>query len=591
MFLLIKQLKKMTTNSKSPAEIASEAALAKLYKAIDDNQCFRLEAGAGAGKTYSLIKVLQYLIDKKETSFLRKNQKIACITYTNTAKEEIEDRVDNNPIIYADTIHAFSWSFLSGFQKSIREFIPSISKKWESRIKEAGGLNNQVVKYDLGYPKATDSEILLHHDDVIKIMVHLLSKEKFKSLLTDRFPIILIDEYQDTNTDLADSIISQLIDSNYDIMIGLFGDHWQKIYGSNACGLIENERISEIGKNANFRSEKNIVHALNRMRPDLSQNEKDPDSEGEITIFHTNNFTGTRRAGGHWNGDLPIESSKTSIQQVKQLLTENDWEFDFENTKILMLTNNVLAEEQGYINLASVFRDSDDYLKMNDHYIKFFIDVLEPVCRAFENKKYGEMFSALNSNTPKLTNQNDKSIWNSNLNQLIEVRKSGTIGEVLALLKTSAQPRLSPKVEERESKFARIKLLEEVPEEEKSFISKIEKLKDINYQDVINLFEYINKNTPFSTKHGIKGKEFNNVLIIAGRGWNHYNWDQFLTWHNTAIPSGKQSTYERNRNLFYVCCSRPKKRLAILFTQELSLNALKTLSNWFGSDNLYSLSY
>jgi DNA helicase-2/ATP-dependent DNA helicase PcrA len=580
----------MIPNNKSPAEIASDEALTKLYKAIDDNQSFRLEAGAGAGKTYSLIKVLQYLIDKKETSFLRKNQKIACITYTNTAKEEIEDRVDNNSIIYADTIHAFSWSFLSGFQKSIREFIPFISQKWESRIEEAGGLNNQVVKYDLGYPRATDSEILLHHDDVIKIMVHLLSKEKFKSLLIDRFPIILIDEYQDTNTDLADSIVSQLIDSDYDIMIGLFGDHWQKIYGSNACGLIENENIIEIGKNANFRSEKNIVHALNRMRPELPQNEKHPHSEGEITIFHTNNFTGTRRAGSHWNGDLPIEKSKTSVQKVKQILTENDWEFDSENTKILMLTNNVLAEEQGYINLASVFRDSDDYLKMNDHYIKFFIDVLEPVCRAFENKKYGEMFSVLNSNTPKLTNQNDKSSWNSNLNQLIEVRKTGTIGEILKLLKTTTRPRLSPKVEERESKFVRIKLLDVVSEEEESFISKIEKLKSINYQDVLNLFNYLSKNTPFSTKHGVKGKEFNNALIIAGRGWNHYNWDQFLTWHNTAIPSGKQSAYERNRNLFYVCCSRPKKRLAILFTQELSTNSFETLSNWFGEENLYPLS-
>lgn len=580
----------MTTNNISPAETASEEALAKLYKAIDDNQCFRLEAGAGAGKTYSLIKALQYLIDKKETSFLRKNQKIACVTYTNTAKEEIEDRVDNNPIIYADTIHAFSWSFISGFQKNIREFIPSISEKWTKRIEEAGGLNNQVVKYDLGYPKASDNEILLHHDDVIKIMVHLLTKEKFKSLLTNRFPIILIDEYQDTNKDLANAFVSQLINSDYDVMIGLFGDHWQKIYGSNVCGLIENESIIEIGKNANFRSEKNIVQALNRMRPELPQYEKDPNSEGEITVFHTNSFAGTRKTGSHWNGDLPVEISKESVQKVKQILTQDGWRFDFENTKILMLTNNVLAEEQGYKNLASVFRDSDDYLKMNDHYIKFFIDVLEPVCRAFDNKEYGEMFSVLNSKTLKLANQNDKSSWNSNLNQLIEIRRSGTIGEVLALLKTTARPRLSPKVEEKESKFDRIKLLEEVQEEDESFISKIEKIKNVNYEEVINLFEYINKNTPFSTKHGVKGKEFNNVLIIAGRGWNHYNWDEFLSWHNSAIPSGREDAYERNRNLFYVCCSRPKKRLSILFTQELSLNSLETLSNWFGDENIKALS-
>ena len=579
----------MTTSTRSPAETASEEALAQLYMAIDNNQSFRLEAGAGAGKTYSLIKALQYLIEKKEISFLRKNQKIACITYTNVAKEEIEDRVDNNPIIYANTIHAFSWGFLSGFQKNIREFIPSISEKWASRIEEAGGLNNQMVKYDLGYPKATESEILLHHDDVIKIMVHLLSIEKFRKLLTNRFPIILIDEYQDTNIELAEAIVGHLIDSNYNIIVGLFGDHWQKIYGSRACGLVEGENILEIGKNANFRSDKNIVHALNRMRPELPQKEKDPDSKGEITIFHTNNFSGTRRTGSHWNGDLPVEVSKESVQQVKQILTENGWKFDIENTKILMLTNNVLAEEQGYNNLASVFKDSDDYLKKNNHYIKFFIDILEPVCRAFENKEYGEMFSVLNSKTPKLTNQSDKSSWNSSLNKLLTVRKFGTIGEVIDLLKTTNRPRLSHKVEERESKFESIKLLDEIPEDETSFFSKIEGLKNVSYEEVINLFEYINKNTPFSTKHGVKGAEFNNVLIIAGRGWNHYNWNNFLAWHNTAIPNGKESTYERNRNLFYVCCSRPKKKLAILFTQELSSNALETLTIWFGGENIQPL--
>ncbi len=578
----------MTTNTMSPAEIASEEALQKLFSAIDSNKSFRLEAGAGAGKTYSLVKALQYLIEKKGYSFQKKSQKIACITYTNIAKEEIEDRVDNNNIIHANTIHAFSWSILQGFQKQIREFIPTISEKWAARIEEAGGLNNQKVIYDLGYPKATEKEIMLHHDDVVKLMAHFLSIEKFKALLKSRYPIILIDEYQDTDKALADSIVNNLIEPEYGILIGFFGDHWQKIYGSRTCGLIvaSENKIIEIGKNANFRSDKNIVHALNKMRPELPQNEKDPNSEGEIIVYHSNSFTGDRRTGNHWQNDLPAEASKEYIQKVKEKLITKGWEFDFENTKILMLTNNVLAKEQEYYNLASVFRDSDDYLKKNDHYIKFFIDILEPVCRAFKSKKYGEMFSALNTKTPKLNNQNEKASWNSDLNQLLKLRESGSIGDVIALLKTTYRPRLSPKVEERELKYDSIHQLDEIPEDEASFMSKISSLKSVPYKEVVNLFEYIYDKTPFSTKHGVKGAQFNNVLIIAGRGWNQYNWDQFLTWHNNGVPTDKQYTYERNRNLFYVCCSRPKKRLAILFTQELSADSITTLSNWFETVNI-----
>ncbi|MFH0784307.1 MAG: hypothetical protein V2B20_20450, partial [Pseudomonadota bacterium] len=57
----------------------------------------------------------------------------------------------------------------------------------------------------------------------------------------------------------------------------------------------------------------------------------------------------------------------------------------------------------------------------------------------------------------------------------------------------------------------------------------------------------------------------------------------------TNIPSKRQSAFERNRNLFYVACSRPKKRLALLFTQKLSPIAFRTLNHWFGDDSIEAL--
>jgi DNA helicase-2/ATP-dependent DNA helicase PcrA len=38
----------------------------------------------------------------------------------------------------------------------------------------------------------------------------------------------------------------------------------------------------------------------------------------------------------------------------------------------------------------------------------------------------------------------------------------------------------------------------------------------------------LNEPTPFATKHGVKGEEYENVIVVVGRGWNQYNFSDFL---------------------------------------------------------------
>ena len=118
----------------SPAEQASIEALEQLRNCINKHQCFRLEAGAGAGKTYSLIESIRYLISSRADEFLGNRQQIACITYTNVAKNEIKDRTDHHPVIFADTIHAFCWNILQHYQVKLREHLPELGEKWQHRI-------------------------------------------------------------------------------------------------------------------------------------------------------------------------------------------------------------------------------------------------------------------------------------------------------------------------------------------------------------------------------------------------------------------------------------------------------------------------
>lgn len=579
----------------NPAEQASVEALEKLRLCIDSNQCFRLEAGAGAGKTYSLIESIRYLIDNQAEEFLRREQKIACITYTNVAKDEIRDRTDRHPVIFADTIHAFCWSVLKSYQVKLRELIPGLGDKWTDRINELGGITNQSVKYELGFPSINDKEITLHHDDVIVLMEKMLFSPKFQRLLKSKFPVIFIDEYQDTNVDLAKSIVSNLIDNDSGIVIGLFGDHWQKIYGSSACGLISSTsgKIIEIGKKANFRSDKNIVACLNRMRPNLPQSEYNPQSKGVIKVFHSNAWSGSRRdgkGGGHWKDDLPEENVKEYINKVKQLMVADGWDLSSHNTKILFLTNNLIASEQKFKNLADCYHYSDDYLKKANKYIQFFLEIVEPTVSAFERKEYGELFQIGRKNHPHLQCQADKKLWAANLNSLIEERKNGTIGSVLDLLLKTEAPRLFPKVELSEERYSAALLKSllgtALDDDEEKFFKKQKKIRSIDYQELVNLGEYIDEKTPFSTKHGVKGAEFDNVLVVFGRGWNHYNWSQMLEWIDYGVPEGEEEKFDRNRNLFYVSCSRAKHNLTILFTQELSEKALSVVQRIFGDDSI-----
>ncbi|MCG8476260.1 MAG: hypothetical protein MI784_12405 [Cytophagales bacterium] len=254
-----------------------------------------------------------------------------------------------------------------------------------------------------------------------------------------------------------------------------------------------------------------------------------------------------------------------------------------------MLTNNMLADEQGYSTLAKSFRYTDDYLKKNDHYIQFFIDEVEKVCDFFIKKEYGEMFRVLKT-TPRLKNQADKKEWNKNLKQLVFERENGTIGNVLDLLKETNKPNITEKVKKKEERYTLLSSLSENEREsEKDFYNKINSIREIKYSEIIELKKYIEDKTPFSTKHGVKGAEFDNVLIICGRGWNHYNWNQYLNWVKDGYPSDKRDTFERNRNLFYVACSRAKKNLCLLFTQELNQQAINTLNNWFLEPNVKSI--
>ena len=102
---------------------------------------FAMVAGAGSGKTTSLIKGISSCINIYDKQLRKRRQKIACITYTEIAAKEIWADVDNNPLVHISTIHSFLWLLVKPFQSDIRSWVKLRINQMEDEIK------NRQCKY------------------------------------------------------------------------------------------------------------------------------------------------------------------------------------------------------------------------------------------------------------------------------------------------------------------------------------------------------------------------------------------------------------------------------------------------------------
>lgn len=573
------------TGQPTPAVVAAQQAQVRLDECLGNSQNFRLEAGAGAGKTYSLVAALKKIIAESGPALMHAGQQVACITYTEVARQEIANEIEEHPAILVNTIHGFGWAFISRFQKTLRELVAA-HEPYKEAIDAAGGIQDQQVDYNLGFFGIDEKRITLNHDDVPRFLAVMLANAKFKRIFKSLYPVLFIDEYQDTDPLVMSALTDHFFAPGDGPITGLFGDHWQTIYRKDHA-LLNLPNVEGINKGSNFRSVPIIVNVLNRLRPELVQEVNDVDGQGEARFFHTNDFAGARVDSRNGKQELPGDAHAQSINGVRQILQNEGWDFDPAQTKILMLTHNAIAAERGYPNLARIFDRNEAFAKKEDAAIAFLADTVEPICAAYAEGNYGEMFRLMGG-IPTIRKTADKAQWQADMDALIALRDAGTIGQLIDHLKNTGRPRLNDRIVNREDDIA--KLGPEPTEDEPKSLKRYRELRNVPYHELIAVTEFINGFTPFATQHSVKGAEFENVLVILSGGWNHYNWPQFFEVLNTGNITDKNTGgFHRCRNLFYVAISRPKKRLAVLATQALGGSAMAAASDLFGPENIVAL--
>ena len=538
---------------------------------------FRVEAGAGSGKTYSLNRVIEWIQANKMSEFNKKKQNVICITYTNAAVDVIAERLQDNSFIIPSTIHSFAWNAIKQYQSTLIRFIEEDEK---FRADEGDFYKVTEVRYTLGNRYKENGIQYLYHDDVLKMFCMLLDNVKFRRVFADKFPLILIDEYQDSYKPIIDRFIEFFISQNEKPQFGFFGDAWQTIYQSNnACGLIEHNKLKVIKKGSNFRSAPKIVKLLNDIRPDLPQKSAIDNFEGEVVVVTCDDYNGVRRTDRYFKDELPANELKSRLDNLNCCIKNNVP--SEETLKVLMITHKVLATQQGYENLLSIINDG--LRDKQDQFLLFFMNTVEPIYEALKTLNMQLLFDTLSIKRYPITQKSEKTKWKEFESLLKEARKQKAIDVITAIVDSKLVP-IPPLIE------GYIDLYHNAPDTLYGANSTIQEFLNLNYEEFLAAIKFLYPESEFSTEHGVKGEEYDNVIFVIGKGWNQYQFEIYAPMINKPelVPNDKQASFIKNRNLFYVCCSRPKKRLFMFVTIPTDNTFKNFVLELVGKENIYT---
>ena len=123
----------------------------------DNPRSFFLFAGAGSGKTKSLIDALNFFLDKYGNQFMELRRNIAVITYTNAACDEIKRRVQYHPLFQISTLHSFSDVKL----KQLHESTGKLLELWNNENDPSCVEILRIVHKEKLFELPSDIEILI----------------------------------------------------------------------------------------------------------------------------------------------------------------------------------------------------------------------------------------------------------------------------------------------------------------------------------------------------------------------------------------------------------------------------------------------
>jgi DNA helicase-2/ATP-dependent DNA helicase PcrA len=600
---------------------------------LDKPKSFFLFAGAGSGKTRSLVEVLKRFRKNNIHRLGINAQQVAIITYTNAACDEIKRRLEFDPAFSVSTIHSFAWELIKPHTHDIKVLLNvrlqndinelevaqskgrAGSKAAEDRPRQIASKRkrleslNTIRKFTYNPNGDNSSRDSLNHAEVIALTAELLSSRPLlQTILTRKFPILLVDESQDTKKELIEALFTVQRRYKTQFSLGLFGDIMQRIYmdGKEDLGLapLPDDWLTP-KKIYNYRCPRRVVKLINKIRENVDQNSQEPvkENEGFVRLF----IADTRQ---------PIDKAAFEdavCQKMAEFTNDKLWTDPKEN-KTLTLEHHMAAQRGGFSNFFNVLYSVDKFktglLDGTLSGITFFSERVLPLINSLELNNQFSVSRILNKHSPLLF----KAQFESSEDPKAEIKKvKEAIDTFYALWENDSNPTLQSILKEinRSGLFKVPDSLATIADrQEKDFelaVDDVDPIIDAWDKALASCFSefkeyvyYISDKSRYGTHQGIKGLEFPRVIVILDDGesrGNSFSYEKLLgakepaKSDNDNQTKGKETSIDRTRRLFYVTCSRAEESLAIIaYTSEPNKVKNNVLAKeWFVEEEIVTL--
>ena len=561
---------------------------------------FFLFAGAGSGKTYSLVLLLKKIRDKIGQDLMLRGKNVAVITYTNAATDEIINRLDYSPVFHISTIHSFVWDVIKYYQNDIKQLYcqylrddiriigekldsarNKTTKTYRTNFEKMNYLKDRLERAEtiekfVYNPNGSNPEYnALNHADVIKISAQMIMNSlMLQRIIAQRYPIFLIDESQDTKKELVDAFFSIQKNFGETFTLGLLGDQKQRIYTDGKKDMVSIIPIEweKPVKKMNYRSAKRIVKLANAIGKDIDfhaeQVSREDAIEGFARLFIVQ----------QGNGINKDEVEQTVMKKMCELTKDAKWVEANTNVKILTLEHMMAARRLGFEQffgpLSKVTKYQMTFLQGTVSELEFFTKEILPIADSI--KEDGRIaLEILKSNSPLLSKKNIEKSYELYLRCREEtgtvakkVNDDHSIREIVKAVRDS-QLLTIPEVIRQACELTPDEINDEMEEDLQAWV----KVMDLPISMVRKYDDYVNQHTRFDTHQGVKGLEFERVMVIIddseAKGFM-FSYDKLFGVKELTetdikhIEAGEESSIDRTLRLFYVTCTRAKESLAII---------------------------
>ncbi|MFR5942362.1 MAG: UvrD-helicase domain-containing protein [Parabacteroides merdae] len=613
----------METEMENNIDFQVDEALEKCILSTP-RKSFFLFAGAGSGKTYSLVLLLKKIHNSIGKDLLLQGKNVAVITFTNAATDEIINRLDYSPIFHISTIHSFVWDVIKYYQADIKrlycfyieEDLKALEKKLEETEKKTTKtyLSNvekfeyqkerlakaQIIEKFVYNPNGSNPEYnALKHAEVIKISAQMILENKMlQRIIAQRYPILLIDESQDTKKELIDTFFE--IQRNFaDIFtLGLLGDQKQRIYADGKENIEDSIPIGweKPVKRMNYRCAKRIIQLANNIGKDIDihaeQRPREDANDGLIRLFVIQQREGLNKDEIEQNV-MRIMSEQTQDAKWTTIGTE---------VKVLTLEHMMAARRLGFSRffapLYKVSKYQMTFLQGSVSEIEFFTKEVLPIAESIKEdgrvaleilKKYSPLLSGQNTEKPYelYLKCREEAIKVANL-----VNENGTIRVVVDEI-IKSQLLTVPDVVRQAYMLSPSDIEDTVEEELRAWVE----VMDLPINMVRSYDDYVNHRSQFDTHQGVKGLEFDRVMVIIDdseiKGFL-FSYDKLFGVKDLSNvdlknkENGKETSIERTQRLFYVTCTRAKNSLAVvMYTNNPERVKTETIrKGWFEENEI-----